>query len=37
MVRARAPRFGDWWHDEQTWEGGPMGPLYDWIGEERDS
>ncbi len=34
MVRVRAPWF-DWWHAEETWRGDPMGPLYDWLGEER--
>jgi hypothetical protein len=37
MVRVRAPRLDDWWHDRATWEGDPMGPLYDWIREERDA
>jgi hypothetical protein len=34
MVRARAPWF-DWWHERATWEGDPMGPLYDWLEDER--
>jgi len=37
MVRARAPRFADWWHDRKTWEGDPMGPIFDWIEEDRGS
>jgi hypothetical protein len=35
MVRARAPRLDGWWHDRATWEGDPMGPLYDWQRAER--
>ena len=34
MVRVRAPRF-EWWNDRATWEGDPIGPLYDWLEEER--
>ena len=34
MVRVRAPWFR-WWHDPKTWEGDPIGPLYDWLNEER--
>lgn len=34
LVRARAPRF-PWWHERATWEGDPMGPIYDWLEEER--
>ena len=34
MVLARAPRF-TWWHARATWEGDPMGPLFDWLEEER--
>lgn len=37
MVRARAPWFAGWWHERQTWEGDPMGPIYDWLREERSS
>lgn len=36
MVRVRAPRFHDWWHDRSTWQGDPMGPVYEWIAGERD-
>jgi hypothetical protein len=35
MVRARAPWFG-WWHDAGTWERDPMGPIFEWLDEERD-
>jgi hypothetical protein len=35
MVRARMPRFEDWWHDKRTWQGDPMGPIFDWIAEDR--
>ncbi len=35
MVRARAPWFERWWHERSTWDGDPMGPLYDWLREER--
>src|SRR5206468_166888 len=34
MVRARAPGFGHWWHERKTWEGDPMGPIYDWLEDE---
>jgi hypothetical protein len=34
LVRARAPRFGSWWHVPATWDGDPLGPVYDWIEEE---
>jgi hypothetical protein len=37
MVRARAPSFADWWHERKTWEGDPMGPIYDWLEAERSS
>lgn len=33
MVRARAPWFGAWWHDGQTWEDDPMGAIRAWISE----
>jgi hypothetical protein len=35
MVRVRAPRFDAWWHDRETWAGDPMGPVHEWITEER--
>jgi len=35
MVRARAPWFDTWWHERGTWEGDPMGPIYDWLEAER--
>ncbi len=35
MVRARAPWFDAWWHDEATWAGDPMGAIEDWLEEER--
>jgi hypothetical protein len=34
MVRARAPSF-EWWHDRATWDGDPLGPIYEWLSEER--
>jgi hypothetical protein len=34
MVRVRAPWFS-WWHDRSTWEGDPMGPIFDWLREHR--
>jgi hypothetical protein len=37
MVRARAPRFGAWWHARETWEGDPIGPIHHWIAEDRGS
>ncbi|MBA3396359.1 MAG: hypothetical protein H0T89_27260 [Deltaproteobacteria bacterium] len=36
MVCARAPSF-NWWHERTTWEGDPLGPIYDWLEEERGS
>jgi hypothetical protein len=33
MVRVRAPRFDEWWHDAQTWHGDPMAPMFDWLRE----
>jgi hypothetical protein len=35
LLRARMTRFNDWWHDEQTWRGDPLGPAFDWIAEDR--
>jgi hypothetical protein len=37
MVRARAPSFHTWWHDERTWQGDPMSPIVAWIAEEHES
>jgi hypothetical protein len=37
VVRARMSRFTDWWHDERTWQGDPMGAVFDWIAEDRHS
>ena len=34
MVLVRAPRFSDWWHDEETWRGDPFGSIYQWLDEE---
>jgi len=34
MVRVKAPRFDDWWGETATWAGDPMGPMYDWIGDD---
>jgi hypothetical protein len=34
MVRARAPWFSRWWHEQSTWAADPMGPIFDWIEEE---
>jgi hypothetical protein len=33
VVRARIARFNDWWHEARTWDGDPMGPVFDWIAE----
>jgi hypothetical protein len=33
MVLARAPRFDDWWHAEDTWRDDPFGPMYEWLDE----
>ena len=35
LLRARMSGFNEWWHDEQTWQGEPMGPALDWIAEDR--
>lgn len=35
MILVRAPNFDRWWHDSATWEGDPMGPLFDWMEEDR--
>lgn len=35
MVLVRAPWFSDWWHQPGVWAGDPMGPLFDWLEEER--
>lgn len=37
MVRSRAPWFDSWWHKEATWEGDPMGAIYSWLSEDRQS
>jgi hypothetical protein len=34
MIRVRAPNFDRWWHDAATWEGDPVGPIFDWLQEE---
>lgn len=34
LVLVRAPHFSVWWHDQETWNGDPIGPLYDWLNEE---
>ena len=34
MVRAAAPWFDHWWHQAETWEGDPFGPIFKWIDEE---
>ncbi len=31
MVRVRAPGFDRWWHAETTWNGDPMGPIWEWL------
>lgn len=37
MVRVRVSRFQDWWNAADTWAGDPMGPLFDWLEQERRS
>lgn len=37
MVRVRAPWFNRWWHEPTTWEGNPLGPIFDWIEEDGDA
>ena len=34
IVRVRAPWF-DWWYAAETWAGAPMGPIHDWLEEDR--
>jgi hypothetical protein len=35
MVRVRGAFFSNWWHERSTWADDPMGPIYEWLGEER--
>ena len=35
MVLARATSFHSWRNEKATWKDDPMGPLYDWLNEER--
>ena len=35
MVRARAPWFGTWWQARATWRDDPIGPIHEWLDEER--
>lgn len=35
MVRVRPPGFYEWWHEAETWQDDPMGPVSDWLREER--
>ena len=37
MVRARAPRFENWWHERAIWDGDPMRELRDWLQEGAES
>jgi len=37
MIRVRAPWFSTWWQGMATWDGDPLGPISDWIAEERQS
>jgi hypothetical protein len=34
MVRVKAPRFEDWWHQAPSWVGNPMKHIYEWIEDE---
>jgi hypothetical protein len=34
VVRARVAHLNDWWHDDRTWYGDPLGPAFDWIAED---
>jgi hypothetical protein len=36
-VRALAPWFDGWWHERSTWQDDPMGPIWAWLDEERES
>ena len=36
MILVRAPRFSDWWHDDETWRDDPFGGIYDWLDEETE-
>lgn len=35
MLRVRAPRFDEWWHEESTWRGAPLDMIYDWLADRR--
>ena len=35
LVRVRTAGFSRWWHAEETWQGQPFDPMYDWLEEER--
>ena len=34
MVRARTPRFDDWWHERSTWADNPMSAIFAWLDED---
>ncbi len=34
MVRVKAPRFDDWWHQPSPWAGDPMKQIHEWLDEE---
>ncbi|MEL7313093.1 MAG: hypothetical protein AAFN07_16370 [Pseudomonadota bacterium] len=31
MIRVRAPRFGEWWHKDETWSWEPMNEVDKWL------
>jgi hypothetical protein len=37
LLRVRAPQVANWWHDKATWAGEPLGPIYDWLEEEKQN
>jgi hypothetical protein len=37
IVRVRAPRFADWWHDTRIWENDPMAAVFTWLADDRES
>ncbi|MEL6391664.1 MAG: hypothetical protein AAFR97_02865 [Bacteroidota bacterium] len=31
MIRVKAPRFGEWWHKDETWNREPMNDVDEWL------
>jgi len=34
MLRVKAPRFDDWWHEASSWAGDPMKQIHEWLDDE---